>query len=197
MIKRTFGAPFGGTTRAGQYGFDCEALRPITPPNFCGGGGSCSPLIVVVAVGEPGVPVVCGAGATAAERCCAPAGGETRPARKSAAKATDVTPNGKMPFLQFMCPLPLLWRFLKRVLLASVKASPPPSFTTQWFLRVGPVEISSLELGNDVYRWRFSGAGRMEFDGLRSGVAVQCVKPEPGNHRQGSRPLDGAASAEG
>jgi hypothetical protein len=31
----------------------------ITPPNFGSGGGSCLPLIVVVASGEPGVPVVC------------------------------------------------------------------------------------------------------------------------------------------
>ena len=67
MINRTFGASLGGTTRAGQYGVDCAALRSILPPNFCGGGGSCSPLIVVVALGEPGVPVVCGAGA----RCSA------------------------------------------------------------------------------------------------------------------------------
>jgi len=34
-----FGAPFGGTTRASQAGFDCAALRLIWPSNFCGGGG--------------------------------------------------------------------------------------------------------------------------------------------------------------
>jgi hypothetical protein len=28
----------------------------ITPPNFAGGGGSCLPLMVVVALGEPGAP---------------------------------------------------------------------------------------------------------------------------------------------
>jgi hypothetical protein len=33
MIKRTFGAPLGGTTRAGQYGVDCAALRSILPRN--------------------------------------------------------------------------------------------------------------------------------------------------------------------
>jgi hypothetical protein len=38
---------------------DCAALRSILPPNFCGGGGSWLPSIVVVALGEPGVPVVC------------------------------------------------------------------------------------------------------------------------------------------
>ena len=39
MISRIFGAPFGGTTRAGHAGFDCAALRLISPSNFCGGGG--------------------------------------------------------------------------------------------------------------------------------------------------------------
>src|SRR5262245_51414265 len=58
MIKSTFGAPFGGTTRAGQYGFEFFTSRSILPSNFCGGGGNCSPLIVVVAAGDPGVPVV-------------------------------------------------------------------------------------------------------------------------------------------
>src|SRR5262245_28447924 len=59
MINRTFGAPLGGTTRAGQYGVDCAALRSILPSNFCGGGGSWLPSIVFFALGEPGVPVVC------------------------------------------------------------------------------------------------------------------------------------------
>jgi hypothetical protein len=31
----------------------------ITPPNFGSGGGSCLPLIVVVALGEPSTPVTC------------------------------------------------------------------------------------------------------------------------------------------
>jgi hypothetical protein len=48
-----FGAPFGGTTRAGQAGFDWAALRLIWPSNFCGGGGMYRPSIVVVASGEP------------------------------------------------------------------------------------------------------------------------------------------------
>src|SRR6516164_5102573 len=59
MIRRTLGAPFGGTTRAGQYGFDWSACKLISPPNFGGGGGRYLPSIVVVALGEPGVPVVC------------------------------------------------------------------------------------------------------------------------------------------
>src|SRR5690349_6661161 len=59
MIRRTLGAPFGGTTRAGQYGFDWSACRLISPPNFGGGGGRYFPSMVVVAPGEPGVPLVC------------------------------------------------------------------------------------------------------------------------------------------
>jgi hypothetical protein len=48
----------GGTTRAGQYGFDCAALGLIWPRNSCGGFGRYLPSMVVVAPGEPGVPVV-------------------------------------------------------------------------------------------------------------------------------------------
>src|SRR3974390_1419683 len=59
MIKSTFGAPFGGTTRIGQYGVDCAALRSILPWNGCGGGGNWLPSMVVVALGEPGVPLTC------------------------------------------------------------------------------------------------------------------------------------------
>ena len=59
MISSTFGAPFGGTTRGAHQGFDCRASFLITPPNFGSGGGSCLPSMVVVALGEPGVPVTC------------------------------------------------------------------------------------------------------------------------------------------
>ena len=59
MISSTLGAPFGGTTRGAHQAFDSEAFSLITPPNFGSGGGSCLPLIVVVALGEPGTPVVC------------------------------------------------------------------------------------------------------------------------------------------
>src|SRR5438128_3644085 len=58
MISSTLGAPFGGTTVGGQNGLEFTALSLITPPNFGSGGGSCFPSIVVVALGEPGVPVV-------------------------------------------------------------------------------------------------------------------------------------------
>ena|SRR6516165_4691242 len=52
MMSSTFGAPFGGTTRGGHHGVDSEALSLITPPNLGSGGGSCFPVIVVVASGE-------------------------------------------------------------------------------------------------------------------------------------------------
>src|SRR4029450_13682078 len=59
MIKSTLGAPLGGTTVGGQYGLESTAVSLMTPPNFGSGGGSCFPSMVVVALGEPGVPVVC------------------------------------------------------------------------------------------------------------------------------------------
>jgi hypothetical protein len=49
----------GGAMRGAHHDFDCAKFSLITPPNFGSGGGSCLPLIVVVASGEPGVPVVC------------------------------------------------------------------------------------------------------------------------------------------
>src|SRR5262252_1331632 len=58
MINRMLGACLGGTMRGAHHAFDCRALSLITPPNFGSGGGSCFPLIVVVASAEPGVPVV-------------------------------------------------------------------------------------------------------------------------------------------
>ena len=57
MMSKTLGAPFGGTTRGGQNGVDPEAVSLITPPNGTGGGGSWAPLIVIVALGEPSVPL--------------------------------------------------------------------------------------------------------------------------------------------
>src|SRR3954465_15580978 len=58
MIRRMFGAPFGGTTRGGHHDLESLAKSLITPPNFGLSAGSCFPLMVVVAPGEPGVPVV-------------------------------------------------------------------------------------------------------------------------------------------
>src|SRR6266446_6915752 len=67
MIRSTLGAPLGGTTRGGHHCVESLALSLITPPNLRGGAGICFPSIVVVALGEPNVPVTCCAavGATA------------------------------------------------------------------------------------------------------------------------------------
>ncbi len=65
MMSSTLGAPFGGTTRGAHQAFDSEAFSLITPPNFGSGGGSCFPLMVVVALGEPSSPVTCCATAAA------------------------------------------------------------------------------------------------------------------------------------
>ena len=48
-----------GTTRGGQNGLESAAVSLITPPNGIGGGGICFPSIATVALGEPGVPVIC------------------------------------------------------------------------------------------------------------------------------------------
>src|SRR4029434_4232975 len=58
MISSTLGAPLGGTTFGGQYGLESLTFMLITPPNGAGGGGTYFPSMVVVALGEPGVPVV-------------------------------------------------------------------------------------------------------------------------------------------
>jgi hypothetical protein len=57
MMSRTFGAPFGGTTRGTHQGVDSVALSLITPPNLGGNGGSCFPSSEVVALGDPRAPV--------------------------------------------------------------------------------------------------------------------------------------------
>src|SRR5262249_35565331 len=67
MISKTLGAPFGGTTVAGQDGLESFASKLIVPPKGAAGGGRYLPSFVVVAWGEPGVPVVCGAQAITAD----------------------------------------------------------------------------------------------------------------------------------
>src|SRR5215472_6841277 len=95
MISSTLGAPFGGSTRGGQYGVDCAALRSILPPNFNGGFGSCLPLIVVVALGEPGTPVT----------VCAIEGGVATGAASSAASTNAVPMYDRL----IMSGLPVGW----------------------------------------------------------------------------------------
>jgi hypothetical protein len=74
MISSTLGAPLGGTTRGGHQALDSDAFSLIIPPNFGSGGGSCLPLIVVVALGAPSSPVTCCAstGVTAPRHSAAP-----------------------------------------------------------------------------------------------------------------------------
>src|SRR3989440_7087406 len=58
MMSSTLGAPLGGTTVGGQPGFESAALRLTLPAKGGGGFGIYFPSMVVVALGEPGVPVV-------------------------------------------------------------------------------------------------------------------------------------------
>ena len=96
MISSTLGAPFGGTTRGAHQGFDCSASFLITPPNFGSGAGSCLPLMVVVALGEPSVPVTCWATAGAMASVAA--------SRNAATSATTAN----FPGSRFMLGVPLL-----------------------------------------------------------------------------------------
>jgi len=48
-----------GTMRGDPWGFGSGVVRSILPPNFCGGAGSYPPLMVIVARGAPGRPVIC------------------------------------------------------------------------------------------------------------------------------------------
>src|SRR6516164_4122448 len=59
MMSKMLGAPLRGTTVGGQYGLESLASMLIVPLNGAGGGGRYLPSMVVVALGEPGVPVVC------------------------------------------------------------------------------------------------------------------------------------------
>src|SRR5271154_1266878 len=97
MIRSTLGAPLGGTTRGGHQVLESLALSLITPPNCGGGGGSCFPSMVVVALGEPKVPVPsCAAtGATAS----------VAPSRNTATFATTTISLGSrfMLFLPKVC----------------------------------------------------------------------------------------------
>ena len=58
MISRMLGACLGGTMRGAHHALEFRASFLMTPPNFGSGAGNCRPLMVVVASGAPGVPVV-------------------------------------------------------------------------------------------------------------------------------------------
>ena len=84
MMSRTFGACLGGTMRGAHQALDCRASSLITPPNFGSGAGSCLPLMVVVALGEPGSPVVwiCGSRAVCADAMVAASAQTSAAARR-------------------------------------------------------------------------------------------------------------------
>src|ERR1022692_708442 len=66
MMSRMLGACLGGTTRGAHQALDLRASSLMTPPNLGSRGGSCLPSMVVVAPGEPSVPVTSTAVAQAA-----------------------------------------------------------------------------------------------------------------------------------
>src|SRR5262245_32440164 len=97
MISRMLGAFFGGTTRIGQAGLDWLALSWIKPSNLCGGAGRNLPSTVVVALGEPGVPLSCCAVSGTVDVCCAWIG-RVRSHMK-AARVPRTTPPGSWTYL--------------------------------------------------------------------------------------------------
>src|SRR5262245_66672925 len=104
MMSSTFGAPLGGTIRAGQYGVEPFVVRSIFPPNFCGGAGSCVPSIVMVALGEPGGPLTC---------CPTTAGG----AVATATTASTTREHARRPIDVLLLPVkPILHRHGRGVL---------------------------------------------------------------------------------
>ena len=58
--------PWAAPRAAASMAWNLWQLSLITPPNGSGGGGSCFPSSVTVALGEPGTPVICWACATLA-----------------------------------------------------------------------------------------------------------------------------------
>src|SRR5437867_12847398 len=102
MINSTLGAFLGGTTRGAHHAFDCKALSWITPPNLGSGAGNCLPLMVVVAPGEPGVPVACTALPDPPDEWLE---SEAPPAARSAAAANAMTLPSTEFWSVFMCVL--------------------------------------------------------------------------------------------
>src|SRR4051794_33161270 len=102
MMSRTLGAPLGGTTRGGHHDLESLTLSLIAPPNSGGGGGSCLPSIVTVALGVPGVPVVCWA--IAPGRWLAP---RRKPNESAVVIFMAVSPYGNMVFQSFFIPTPV------------------------------------------------------------------------------------------
>src|SRR5262249_32732910 len=114
--------------------------------------------------------------------CCATARGDTRPVRKSAVKAIDITPNGRIRFPQIICGL-LAYRFLKRKLsLVCIAAS---RIQLPVFFRRGPVEIPMIGDSRLMPRAGNSMVPRqVVVDGFRRGVEVEWSSEEPRYHEQ-------------
>jgi hypothetical protein len=69
MISRMFGAPLRGVMVGGHHGLEVFASSVMVPPNLGSGAGIWLPGIVVVALGEPSVPVTtCATAGVAAHR---------------------------------------------------------------------------------------------------------------------------------
>ena len=110
MISSTLGAPFGGTTRGGHQGVDSEAFSLTTPPNFGSGGGSCCPVMVVVASGEPGVPDVCCAKAAGLHVNASPASEASKPSKNFVPASMSDSPFSRSHRLSAFMKCGACWR---------------------------------------------------------------------------------------
>src|SRR5262245_39882212 len=106
MIRSTLGAPLGGTTVGGQQGLDWSAPMLMTPQNGGGGAGRYFPSMVVVASGEPGLPVVC---------CCALADWGPK------AEAVIRIPQRRTPLSLFIAASPCVFEKLSDCSLLSIQ----------------------------------------------------------------------------
>ena len=137
MMSSTLGAPLGGTTRGGHQGLESLELSLITPPNFGGGGGSCFPSIVVVALGEPGTPTSCWANALTASLPAMTAAPTPRPNPFKILRRRRL----ERPFLvQFALGFP---RFLAQFF---VHVLPPPIFHFELTHKTPPGDRGSVTL---------------------------------------------------
>jgi hypothetical protein len=103
----------GGTTLDGQNGLESLASILIVPPNGAGGGGRYLPSIVVVALGEPGVPVVCWA--------------KVEPTVRARMEADNI--NARMVGVEFMVRLPWNDCSVARTSLREIAAALPKTAT--------------------------------------------------------------------
>src|SRR5208337_2171487 len=148
MMSRTLGAPLGGTMVGGHQGFESVAFSLITPPNFGAGAGSWFPLMVVVALGDPNLPVTtCAAtGATASVAA----------SKNAATSATTPIPVG---FCVILCTPLIRSRCVLSSLIPRLDSAPP---ARQWSRYVGPVlqATRAFDIGDLLVDRRVVLAGR-------------------------------------